>query len=190
VEPRDHQLLHVVISALRWRRAGQGHPPLQRFDREGVLVGTCLLEAIDRGRARHPSLRPGRDRWRSRHETDLDHAHFPSARVASRTSLLRADGVALCDANRSPRRRRLRVRARLHRARPPSGASARWASLTSFVVARPPRTLRAGLGTGLSPDPPPMVYRDAVPPVPERFNLCDDSLDCNLREWRGAKLEL
>ncbi len=35
-----------------------------------------------------------------------------------------------------------------------------------------------------------MSLRDAVPPFPERFNLCDDFLDRNLREGRGAKVAL
>ncbi|MCY2959689.1 MAG: benzoate-CoA ligase family protein [Planctomycetota bacterium] len=35
-----------------------------------------------------------------------------------------------------------------------------------------------------------MAFRDAVPPFPERFNLCDDFLDRNLREGRGRKVAL
>ncbi|MBL8863063.1 MAG: benzoate-CoA ligase family protein [Planctomycetes bacterium] len=35
-----------------------------------------------------------------------------------------------------------------------------------------------------------MAHRDAVPPFPERFNLCDDFLDRNLREGRGSKVAL
>jgi len=33
-----------------------------------------------------------------------------------------------------------------------------------------------------------MALRDAVPPFPERFNLCDDFLDRNLREGRNDKV--